>query len=114
MDDVAATRGAVADHLTSLGAHDHVEVVTLLVSEVVSNAVLHGAAPRSIMVAVFPEAIHVEVNDNEPTEPVVQPIDAGRIGGNGMRIVEGLSSDWGVRQVDGNGKQVWFDVVRAG
>lgn len=110
--DIAATRGAVTDHLTGAGASDEVEVVTLLVSEVVSNAVLHGSAPRSIVVDVSHDVIHVEVHDHEPGDPVVRPVDITRIGGNGMRIVDGLSSAWGVRHVPDDGKQVWFDVFR--
>lgn len=111
--DVAATRGAVADHLASLGIQEEIDLVTLLVSEVVSNAVLHGAAPQAIEVDVSPQMIHVEVSDQAPAEPVVQPVDVARIGGNGMRIVDGLSSAWGVSQHPGNGKHVWFDVFRA-
>ena len=110
--DIAATRGAVAEHLASLGIHDEIDVVTLLVSEVVSNAVLHGTAPRAIKVEVSAEMIHVEVSDRAGADPVVRPIDVARIGGNGMRIVEELSSAWGVRHHPGDGKQVWFDVFR--
>ncbi len=110
--DIAATRGAVAEHLASLGIHDEIDVVTLLVSEVVSNAVLHGTAPRAIEVVVSSAAIHVEVSDWAPADPVVRPVDAARSGGNGMRIVDALSSAWGVRHDPVDGKQVWFDVFR--
>jgi anti-sigma regulatory factor (Ser/Thr protein kinase) len=111
--DIAATRGAVADHLTSVGVEDEIDVVTLLVSEVVSNAVLHGAGPRAIEVDVCAEKIHVEVSDQTPGDPVVRPVDVARVGGNGMRIVDALSSAWGVAHHPGDGKHVWFDVFRA-
>lgn len=110
--DIALARRAVADHMAAAGAGEEVELVTLLVSEVVSNAVLHGAEPRSIAVDVSEDTIHVEVSDGTPVDPVVRPVDTGRVSGNGMRIVEGLSTAWGVHHDPDGGKRVWFDVLR--
>jgi hypothetical protein len=49
------------------------------------------------------------VTDPDPTLPVVRPGRAGRIGGNGMRIVAALATRWGIDLHPGGGKTVWFE-----
>ena len=81
----------------------------LLVSEAVTNAVVHGAAdgPIHVTAAVDGGVLHVEVENEPRTEGPAH--DAGRReGGLGLRLFEQLAEDWGIEH---RGQTVlWFDV----
>lgn len=88
------------------------QVVELLASELLTNAVLHGSASEGIGLRVrwCAESLRVWVSDPERAEPLVlhpAPVDPG---GRGMAIVDAMSSRWGVDAHDGEGKSVWFEV----
>jgi anti-sigma regulatory factor (Ser/Thr protein kinase) len=85
--------------------------VELLTSELLTNAVVHtgSRAPISVSARMHDDALHVAVTDTDTTLPVVRPTSPGRPGGNGMRIVDMLSSTWGVDVHPGVGKTVWFE-----
>jgi anti-sigma regulatory factor (Ser/Thr protein kinase) len=88
------------------------QVVALLTSELVANAVKHAkAAVVAVRFAVLPACIRVEVADegpgfaHRPGEP-----DPSGVGGWGLHLVNELSSRWGVS--DGQGARVWFEIDR--
>lgn len=87
--------------------------VELLTSELLTNAVVHTGshAPISVCAQLRDDAVRVAVTDTDPTLPVVRPTSPGRPGGNGMRIVDTLSSTWGVDLHPGVGKTVWFEAA---
>ena len=91
---------------------DQMQIVVLLASELVSNAVKHADAESiAIRFQVLPEQIRVEVADEGPGfEPDPATIDASRVGGWGLHLVDELSSRWGV--LDGPGSRVWFELDR--
>jgi anti-sigma regulatory factor (Ser/Thr protein kinase) len=78
----------------------------LVVSELVTNAVLHGAPP--IVLRVVPDGVlRIEVCDTSPGVPAIP--DEPRLdapGGRGLQITESLSRDWGVEWRP-EGKCVW-------
>lgn len=87
--------------------------VTLVVSELVTNAVIHGAGDVTLGVEVGDEAVRVEVADRDPelgARPAVR-VDAET--GRGLLLVSRLAQRWGVRR-DGPGKVVWADLVAKG
>ena len=87
--------------------HDNAELV---VSEIVANAIAAcGACDLSAWYLESDRALRVEVTDTSPALPVPQPVSSTRVGGHGLRIVERLSSRWGVIQQPGS-KTVWFEV----
>lgn len=85
------------------------DVAELLVSELVTNALVHGGGGASLAVTVAPGGVRVEVADDLPDElqPVVRPTSASATGGRGLALVEALATAWGVRRAPG-GKVVWF------
>lgn len=103
---VAQARTQVAERLTGL-ADEPLEIVVLLTSELVTNAVLHGAGPVRVHVVWSDGRVRVEVADQSPAWPVVRLVDGDGLGGRGLTLVEGLSSGWGVL-AGGTGKTVWF------
>ncbi|WP_091124639.1 ATP-binding protein [Nocardioides terrae] len=81
----------------------------LLTSEVVSNAVMHGAPPLSLSVLAADGQLIVEVSDGSDDLPRFPAGDADpdAVGGRGLRIVQMLASAWGIHTTT-RGKTVWF------
>ncbi len=80
----------------------------LLTSELVTNAVLHGAPPVTISVQCdTTEGMRIRVTDGSARRP--RPRDAAPAdpGGRGMALVDLLSAAWGAEPTD-CGKEVWF------
>jgi CheY-like chemotaxis protein len=111
---VAGARAFVRAALERWREDELVDTVTLLLSELVTNAVVHAAAAPSVAVHLLPDRVHVEVADDDETthlEPREAPLSAE--GGRGLLLVEALADCWGQVLLPG-GKVVWFDVLRAG
>jgi anti-sigma regulatory factor (Ser/Thr protein kinase) len=89
--------------------------VTLLVSELVGNAVRHArGGPRSMELrsAGGGDLLRIEVIDSDPTAPQVRVPNGQNGGGFGLVLVEALADGWGVRPID-DGKAVWFELRTA-
>ncbi len=87
----------------------------LIVSELVTNSVVHAHADSSqllrITVARLKDRLRIAVTDNgSETLPHLHDADAEAPGGLGLRIIDRLCLSWGVIQ-DGTGTtEVWCDV----
>jgi anti-sigma regulatory factor (Ser/Thr protein kinase) len=101
--------------LASWGIDDQ-GVCTLLVSELVTNAVKHARTTATLTVAVATGMIEIAVADHGPGRHLIPgQRDIQRPGairllpesGRGLVIVEALSEDWGLTG-NGTGKQVWL------
>jgi anti-sigma regulatory factor (Ser/Thr protein kinase) len=108
---VPAARKALAG-LTGLDASMR-DVLELLTSELVTNAVRHGASDphESILLSARKQkgSVRVEVCDEGLTGFDADPegTDPMEPGGHGLVLVEALASRWGVRR--GQPKCVWFE-----
>ena len=91
------------------------EDLALLTSEVFSNAVEHTTT-RDIGMEVWQagHCVHVEVGDDDPRHPVLVQLDPAAPGGLGLALIDGLAARWGVRDVPGDGKRVWFELELPG
>jgi anti-sigma regulatory factor (Ser/Thr protein kinase) len=103
-----------ADHP---GVASHLDALTLLVSEVVSNAVLHvDPSPGrqvELEITVTDERTRVDVRDQgNGFRPRAERPPDGRDGGFGLRLVEQAASRWGSRMNEGR-FSVWFEIDHA-
>ena len=91
---------------------DPTDVVKLLVSELVTNAVLHAKSEAEVVVQLRAECIRVEVLDRSRELPVVKDVPPDATSGRGMALVRSYASAWGTRSLP-HGKAVWFEVPRS-
>ena len=95
--------------------HDVRERLELIVSELVTNALLHGGRlrndPITLTITNRRGRVRVAVHDRgegfEP--PATREIDAFHAGGRGCLIVDELSDAWGVER-DADGCSVWSEL----
>jgi anti-sigma regulatory factor (Ser/Thr protein kinase) len=91
------------------------EDALLLISELVTNSVLHGGPPIVLAIECDGEALNVRVRDGAADLPVPRVAGADDESGRGLTLVELLTDTWGVEPVSdehGAGKQVWFQLRR--
>lgn len=88
-------------------------LLTLLSSELITNAVIHG--PRLGMIAVRVRRAggdcRVEVDDAGPDAPQPRGSDPPSTGGRGLVLIETLATRWGCHGRGTEGKTVWFDLA---
>jgi anti-sigma regulatory factor (Ser/Thr protein kinase) len=74
---------------------ESMEVVLLLTTELVTNAVRHATGPLGLRLARSDEGLLVEVDDRASRLPVVQDLDLDAVSGRGLLLVDKLSDGWG-------------------
>lgn len=85
-----------------------VDDVTLVVSELVTNATIHGEGNIGLVLRVSEGEVFVTVEDHgrkvgsSPRTP-----DSLEEYGRGLSIVAGVASSWGVQSLGDSGKLVW-------
>ncbi|NEW76734.1 ATP-binding protein [Streptomyces rhizosphaericus] len=112
------------------------ETLILLISELVTNAVVHTGCP-AVLRMLFPAqsmgggggagggtpgpfasrgagvvgTVRVEVADASDRAPRQRCADEGDTHGRGLELVDGLADRWGW-QPEGSGKQIWCEIDR--
>jgi len=111
-ESVSAARRFVAGTLAEWELSELADTITLLLSELVTNAIVHADAAPDVTVRLLPDRVHVEVADARPEPVYSQEAGDTSTSGRGLALVEALATDWGSVTVPG-GKVVWFDVARS-
>lgn len=93
------------------------ETLILLVSELVTNAVVHTGRPAVLRLTVRGSAVgatlRLEVADRSGSAPVPRCPDSDATGGRGLALVDGLADRWGWHH-EGVGKRIWCELDRRG
>jgi anti-sigma regulatory factor (Ser/Thr protein kinase) len=92
------------------------ETVILLVSELVTNAVVHTGCPAVLRLSLPDEAtesatVRLEVADTSCQAPVPRCAEGDETGGRGLALVNGLADRWGW-SAEGTGKRIWCELDR--
>jgi len=82
--------------------------LSVVASELVTNAVLHARTPFTLRLSYDKGAVRIEVEDSNPQLPVQRHRSPRATTGRGLVLVEALSSSWGCQRA-GEGKIVWAE-----
>lgn len=111
---VPAARAFARETLADWGVRGRADDVVLCVSELATNALLHGVPPgRGFLLRLWllprGDGVRVEVHDSGDGVPAV-PLESGGSdeGGRGLLLVSELADKWGVTERE-PGKVVWFE-----
>jgi anti-sigma regulatory factor (Ser/Thr protein kinase) len=77
----------------------------MVVSELVTNAFLHGTVPITLTIERTNEIVRVAVHDERGD--FGPPTDQSY----GLDVVRSLTIRWGIEPIEGNGKTVWADLA---
>ncbi|MET9295115.1 ATP-binding protein [Streptomyces sp. NPDC003077] len=92
------------------------ETLILLISELVTNAVVHTGTPAELRMrfsgaGAVVATVRVEVADSSARPPRQRHAEGDDTGGRGLELVDGLADRWGWRE-EGTGKSIWCEVDR--
>ena len=82
---------------------------TMLVSELVTNAILHTGTPLTVVVARHGDRVRIEVHDGSPQLPVRKHYSDMSGTGRGLMLVDRMAATWGSDRT-ADGKVVWFEL----
>ena len=106
----AEAREAVRDTCRHL-PQDTVSDATLLVSELVTNAVRYAGGIITIVIDCEDESVAIAVGDQCAEQPVILTPYPHEAHGRGMRLVDAVAAHWGCKPAtEGEGKTVWFSL----
>jgi anti-sigma regulatory factor (Ser/Thr protein kinase) len=103
-ENVAKLHHAGALVLRLWGLECLTDVATLLISELVTNAVLHGRGTISFTLTVQGAEVRLQVEDESLLRPCVASPDPERESGRGMWLVDHFSDRWGTSK---DGTSTW-------
>lgn len=104
-----ATAFAQRHHL----GDDLADSICLVVSELVTNAVLHARTDVVLSLELRPGVVRIGVRDGSLATLAIRNYSAEAITGRGLGVVEALSRAWGA-VAEGDGKLVWAEFDLAG
>jgi PAS domain S-box-containing protein len=106
----AEARRFTADVLREWHEDPLADAVVLLVSELVTNALLHAGSPVQLALGRRSGHVRVDVVDQSSVMPGVRDYDDEATTGRGLSLVEMVAESWGVEPRHPRGKSVWFEM----
>lgn len=118
--EVGRARRWARSRLIGSGMNDDeplAETLILLISELVTNAVVHTGCPAVLRMlfglgAAEAGTVRVEVADTSARPPCPRHAQGEDTNGRGLELVDGLADRWGW-QPEGSGKRIWCEVDRS-
>jgi PAS domain S-box-containing protein len=109
-ESARTARRAVLEALEDAGRDDLADAAGLLVSELVTNAIVHARTPIELDVTAGPGGLRVAVHDRSPHLPTPRHYGHTATTGRGLELVELMSDRHGAKLDGGDGKTVWFEL----
>ncbi len=107
----AEARGQVRAAICTWDVPVNSSVAVLLTSELVTNAITHGAGGTvTLAVSCSGDQLRVDVHDTSSALPVPADVPAGAESGRGLMLVASLSAGWGYYRTAA-GKAVYFTLA---
>jgi anti-sigma regulatory factor (Ser/Thr protein kinase) len=115
LQGVKTARDFVHDRLSSWRLADMSDALQLVVSEIVTNALIHAGSDVDVRLRAFGDRVRLEVRDSDSNPPVPSPLalleeeNAKAEHGRGLLIVESLAGPWN-SSPNGRGKTISLDM----
>lgn len=106
---VGTARELVRSLLGVVARADLLDDAELLVSEVVTNALIHAGSEIRVRALMLEDRLRVEVSDASPHLPAPRGYGDTSGTGRGLSLLVQLVDDWGVTTAE-DGKTVWFEL----
>jgi len=110
---VGEARRFTVDTLRRWGRDDLTTSGALLVTELVTNAILHARTMVQVILERGADFVRVEVRDGSPIRPALRNHGLDATTGRGLALVSQLADSWGV-DVEEGGKVVWARLTEDG
>ena len=112
---VGHAREQVRKALPGWGLDEHTELAEIIISELVTNAMLHGDGQIDVRLSCASGHLQAEVHDNGPGRPVRYRPASDDERGRGLELIDGLIEQHGgargvVDDSNGPGKTVYVTV----
>ncbi|WP_435281677.1 SpoIIE family protein phosphatase [Streptomyces koelreuteriae] len=104
---VGEVRADAMRRLTEWGLEETAFAAELILSELITNAIRHGAGPIRVRL-LYGHALICEVSDASNTAPHLRRAASTDEGGRGLFLVAQLSQSWGTRYLP-EGKVIWAE-----
>ncbi len=104
------TRARLRRRAEDLGQEDLADDGALVLSELVSNAVLHGGGCTGIEIEAVDGGLRIEVRDASRVPPILGRPSEESLTGRGLRLVASIAAAWGA-DGEAGGKVVWAEVT---
>jgi anti-sigma regulatory factor (Ser/Thr protein kinase) len=108
---VKEARQFVSGALNGVEAVDATADALLVVSELVTNAVVHARTDITVRVYTDERPSRIEVADRSTEVPGLRLPGTGTKAGRGLLLVQHFTHEWGVEST-ASGKVVWFTVAQ--
>jgi anti-sigma regulatory factor (Ser/Thr protein kinase) len=100
---VSRVRAQARQALPAWGLAEHAELAALIISELVTNAIVHGSGPIEVRLAYENGSLHVYVYDQGDGQPMRRHPNGDWEYGRGLELIDGLIELYGgTRGVLGN------------
>jgi anti-sigma regulatory factor (Ser/Thr protein kinase) len=87
------------------------ETGQLVVSELVTNAVMHSGTEIEVNVELECDGLLLRVHDDGDGVPAIVPPERRTIGGVGLELIAKVARRWGVTLDPRGGKDVWCELA---
>jgi PAS domain S-box-containing protein len=106
---VGEARRLVRTELETGGRADLCDTAELLISELVTNALVHAGTPIEVHARVRPAGLRVEITDGSAVVPAIRHHSSMAGTGRGLRLLQAMVEAWGT-EPRAVGKTVWFEL----
>lgn len=112
LESVQRARRTVTAALTGLQREDLIDDATVIVTELVANAVMHARTDMTLSVDASGAGVRLRVTDYSDILPRWTSASLTATSGRGLLLVQRLSGTWGVEPLGDRGKAVWAQIDR--
>jgi anti-sigma regulatory factor (Ser/Thr protein kinase) len=106
----SAARAFARETLASWRLTAMTDDVSLIVGELITNAVLHGDGPVTLTLHLLEPIVRIEVSDESSALPKLTEPSQTRLGGRGLAIISAVAQAWGTSLGEPAGKTVWAEL----